>query len=118
MLLQSIATYSSYLDRLSSLFMDIGRSAPRYQAMALLCPQSRQLRDYLAEYFIVVVSFCHQIWKFAHKSALNKFVSTLSDSDLKVYQSDLESWAKTIKEEMNLLMAQKVNKRRPRYCWD
>ncbi|KAF1813213.1 hypothetical protein P152DRAFT_506869 [Eremomyces bilateralis CBS 781.70] len=105
----SMATYSSYLDKLSSLFMDIGRSAPRYQIMALLYPQSKRLQASLAEYYIVVVGFCHQIWKFAQKSAITKFVSALSDSDVRTDQSNLESWANTIKEEVNLLMAKKVH---------
>jgi len=109
MLLQSIATYSSYMDKLSSLFMDIGRSAPRYQTMALLYPQSKRFQANLVEYFIVVVGFCHQIWKFAQKSAINRFVSALSDSDLRTYQSNLENWANAIKDEANLLMAKKVH---------
>src|SRR5215469_1776510 len=97
------------MDKLSSLFMDIGRSAPRYQTMALLYPQSKRLQTNLAEYFIVVVGFCHQIWKFAQKSAINRFVSALGDSDLRTYQSNLENWANAIKEEANLLMTKKVH---------
>jgi hypothetical protein len=87
--------------------MDIGRCAPRYQKMALLYPQSKQLQACLTEYFIVVVGFCHQIWKFVNKSVLNRFISTLSD--LKEHQSNVESWAKAIKEEVNLLITQNLN---------
>ncbi|KAF2668424.1 hypothetical protein BT63DRAFT_354509, partial [Microthyrium microscopicum] len=106
LLVCSIATYSSYMDKLSTIFMDLGRSAPRHQAMALLYPQSKRLQADLTEYFVVVVDFCHQIWKFSQKSSINKFVSALGDSDLKTYQSKLESWAKSIKEEIQFLMAQ------------
>jgi ankyrin repeat domain-containing protein 50 len=34
--------------------------------------------------------------------------STLSDSDMKTYQSELDLWANTIKEEVNVLMAKKI----------
>ena len=107
--LKSIATYSSYLDKLSNLFMDIGRSAPRYQTMALLYPQSKRLQADLAEYFVVAVSFCHQIWKFAQKAAISKFLSALSDADLRTYQSNFEKWANAIKEEVNILMAKQAH---------
>jgi len=91
--------------------MNIGRSAPRYERMALLYPHSIRLQSHLAEYFVVVVSFCHQIWKFAQKPALSKFVSALGDFDLKTYQSDMENWANAIKEEVSMLMAQEVHEK-------
>jgi ankyrin repeat domain-containing protein 50 len=100
MSLKSVAAYSSHLDKLSSIFMDIGRSAPRHESIALLYPYSKRLQSNLAEYFVMVVGFCQQIWK---------FVSALSDSELKAYQSDLKTWANAIREEVNILMAQKIN---------
>ena len=90
--------------------MDIGRTAPRHQAMALLYPRSKQLQAYLTEYFVIIVGFCHHIWKFAQKSAINRFVSSLSDSDLRTCQSKLESWSNAIREEMSLLVAKKTHK--------
>ena len=88
--------------------MTVGRSAPRYQMMALLYPRSKNLQSHLSEYFIVVVRLCHQLLKFTQKSIFGQFASTLSDSDIKTYQSELELWANTIKEEVNLLMAKKI----------
>jgi ankyrin repeat domain-containing protein 50 len=89
--------------------MTVGRSAPRYQMMALLYSQSKNLQSHLSEYFIVVVRLCHQLLKFSQKSTLGQFVSTLSDYDIKTYQSELDLWANTIKEEANLLMAKKID---------
>src|ERR1700761_5883207 len=89
--------------------MAVGRSAPRYQAMALLYPQSKDLQSHLFEYFIEVVGVCHQLLKFTQKSAFGQFATTLSDSDLKTYQSKLDLWANTIKDEMSLLMAKRIN---------
>jgi ankyrin repeat domain-containing protein 50 len=88
--------------------MTVGRLAPRYQMMALLYPRSKNLQSHLSEYFIVVVRLCHQLLKFTQKSIFGQFASTLSDSDMKIYQSELDLWANTIKEEVNLLMAKKI----------
>lgn len=90
------------------LFMKVGRSAPRFESMALLYPRSRDLQSSLCEYFIVVVHLCHEILQFTRKSSLKKFGSSLSDSNLAKYQSDLESWGSTIKEEVGLLMAARI----------
>src|SRR5215469_2463941 len=88
--------------------MSVGRSAPRYEKMALLYPQSKNLQSYLSEYFIVVVQLCHQMLKFTQKSTFGQLASTLSDSDLKTYQSQFDRWANMIKEDVTLLMAQKI----------
>jgi ankyrin repeat domain-containing protein 50 len=88
--------------------MTVGRSAPRYQMMALFYPRSKNLQSHLSEYFIVVVRLCHQLLKFTQKSTLGQLASSLSDSDMKTYQSELDFWANSIKEEVNLLMGQKI----------
>jgi len=88
--------------------MAAGRSAPRYQRMALLYPRSKNLQSYLPEYFIVVVRLCHQLLKFTQKSTLGQYASSLSDSDIKTYQSELDLWANATKEEVSLLMAKTI----------
>ena len=62
----------------------------------------------MSEYFIVVVRFCHQLLLFTQKSNLRRLISPLGEPDLKTYQSDFELWANSIKEEVQLLMAQGV----------
>jgi hypothetical protein len=84
--------------------MAAGRSAPRYQMMALLYPRSDNLQSCLHEYFIVVVRLCHQLLKFTLKSTLGQYVSSLSNLDT-MYQSQLDFWANAIKEEVSLVMA-------------
>jgi hypothetical protein len=103
-----MVTSTSYLEKLSVLFMAAGRSAPRYQRMALLYPLSKSLQSSLSEYFIVVVRLCHQLLKFTQKSILGQLVSSLSDLDTKTYQSELDLWANSVKEEVNLLTGQKI----------
>lgn len=68
---------------MSTLIMNIGRSAPRFENLALLYPRSRDLRISLDEYFIVAVHLCHDILKFTRKTTLGKVGSSLSDSNLK-----------------------------------
>ncbi|EJT68933.1 hypothetical protein GGTG_13522, partial [Gaeumannomyces tritici R3-111a-1] len=108
MTLLLVVNFHSYFEKLSDLFMAIGRSSPRYQMMALLYPRSERLQSYLCEYFIVVVRLCHQHLKLIQKSTLGQLMSFISDSDLKTYQSDTDSWASLIKEEVNALMAKDV----------
>lgn len=100
--------FPSYMQSLSLLFMNVGRSAPRFECMALLYPHSRDLQASLFEYFIVVVQLCHAILKFANKSGLKKFGTSLCDSNLTKYQTDLESWGNAIKDEVGLLMAMRL----------
>ena len=47
--------------------------------------------------------------KFARKSTFSKLGSTVNDSDVRELQAELNSWAKSIKEEVDLLLAQKID---------
>ncbi|PZD35045.1 Arp, Ankyrin repeat protein [Pyrenophora tritici-repentis] len=106
MSLLSIVNLSNYIDKLSSLFMDVGRSAPRYQAIALLYPRSTKLQSHLSEYFIVVVSLCRYLFNFGQKSTVQQFASSLSDAHLKTFQADLDKWATSIKGQIDVNEAQ------------
>jgi ankyrin repeat protein/DNA replication protein DnaC len=103
---QSIVNLSTYIEKLSSLFMDVGRSAPRYQKIALLYPRSRKLQSYLSEYFIVVVGLCHYLFKFGRKSTVKQLASSLSDAHLETFRADLGRWAVSIKEHMDVSEAE------------
>ncbi|KAJ5161239.1 hypothetical protein N7492_006631 [Penicillium capsulatum] len=105
---QLILKFSSYFEKVSSLFMAIGRSAPRYERIGLLYPRSKDPQSSLFEYFIVVVRLCHQMVKFTRKSTLGKLGTTINDPELSSYQSQLETWSQAIKDEMNYLMAQRI----------
>lgn len=83
--------------------MHAGRLAPRYERMALLYPRSADLQSYLSEFFIVIVRLCHKVFKFTQKRALGQLISTLTDSDMQSYESELERWACSIRDEVSLL---------------
>lgn len=99
---QSIFSFSSCLEKVSNLLMVVGRSAPRYEKMALLYPRSKSLQSHLSEYFIVVVRLCHHLLKLTKKSALERLVPFPSNFDTN-YQEELEQWASSIREEVSLL---------------
>ncbi|KAJ6006177.1 hypothetical protein N7451_004121 [Penicillium sp. IBT 35674x] len=98
----------SYLERLSTLFMIAGRSAPRYEKMALLYPRSKHLQSYMCDYFITLVQVCHKILRFTQKSTFGQLKAALNEGELHSFQLNLERWAANIKEEVTLLMADKI----------
>lgn len=103
---------STHADKLSSLFMNIGRSAPHQEAIALVYPRSAKLRSYLAEYYIVVVNLCRYLFEFGQKSAVQQFASSLKVSYLETIQAGLERWASSIKEQMALNEVQESSQSR------
>lgn len=55
----------------------------------------------------MIVRLCHQVLKLSKKPILVQLlVLFLSDSEIKNYQSELERWANSIKEEVNLLIGE------------
>ncbi|KAJ6106657.1 hypothetical protein N7512_010174 [Penicillium capsulatum] len=101
---QLMTNFCSHLERLSILFMNVGRSAPRIERIALLYSRSGELQSHVYEYFIVVVGLCHEMLKFTKKSAIMKFGAALSDSRLEKYKSDLDSLGNAIEDEARALM--------------
>lgn len=88
--------------------MVAGRSAPRYEKMALLYPRSKNLQSYMCDYFITLVQICHKILKFTLKSTIGQLTAALNEGELNSFQYDLERWAANIKEEVTMLMAEKI----------
>ena len=108
MSLKLLVNLSSYLEKLSSLLMVAGRSAPRYQSIAVLYTRSTHLQSYLSEYYLVVVSLCHKLLKFTQRSTVCQLGAALGSLDINIYQAELERWASAIKEEMSILMAENI----------
>ena len=76
------SAFSSYFDQLSTLFMRIGRTCPRYQDFGLLYPESKRLQSALCEYFVVIVHLCKRTVLFLKKP----FWSQLSFSIVKPFE--------------------------------
>jgi hypothetical protein len=95
--------FSTHLEKLSSVFMVAGRSAPRYQALASIHLQSKALQNHVAEYFIIVVQLCHHMLKFTKKSSIGQIASSLGDATFKGFEDRLQLWGNSIKEEVLVL---------------
>ncbi|KAH8881558.1 hypothetical protein GQ53DRAFT_667454, partial [Thozetella sp. PMI_491] len=109
-----LVNFSSHFEKLSMLFMTVGRSAPRYQSMALLYTQSKNLQSHLSEYLLVVVRLCHKLLRSTQQPMFKRVMSLISESELKSFQSDFDLWASAIKEEMELLTTQEIKKQSSR----
>ncbi|OIW23631.1 hypothetical protein CONLIGDRAFT_585685, partial [Coniochaeta ligniaria NRRL 30616] len=114
MTLLTVVNFSSYLEKLSALLMNVGRSAPRYELLHQLYPRSKPLRSHLSEYFIVIVRICHRLLKMTKKSTFGQLLTFPSDADLKAHESELEGISSLIKEEVTLLMGQEVREQNSR----
>ncbi|GAB1318907.1 NACHT domain-containing protein [Madurella fahalii] len=114
MTLLSLVNFSSCLEKMSTLFMTVGRSAPRYEKMALLYPRSEALQSHLSEYFIVIIRLCHRLLGLTKKSIWGQVLSLPNDPDVQDCASELERWACSIKDEVNLLMCQSMEEQNSR----
>lgn len=72
----------------------------------MLYPRSAKLQAAMNEYFIVVVELCHYLFKFGKKSTVQQFTSALNNSHLIAFQTSLDRWSVSIKEEIHLLETQ------------
>ncbi|KAL3441705.1 hypothetical protein BJX65DRAFT_313525 [Aspergillus insuetus] len=106
--LLTVVKRSAYFERLSSMLMAGGRSAPRNQIMGAIYPQSVRLRESMTECFIVIVQLCHYMLKLSRKTGFGQWLATLVDSKLAVFESDLGRWATSTKEEVRIPMTQQV----------
>ena len=55
---QLISNYTSYFERLSHLFMKVGRDCPKYTQFGALYPSSSKLQKALCDYYAVIVRLC------------------------------------------------------------
>jgi hypothetical protein len=93
---------------MSLVFMEIGRSSPRHQELALIYAQSKSLQAYISEYYIVVVEFCHEMLRFTQRSVFRQLTTALGGDLIRKTQSDLDDWGGKIKDEMLLLIAKRT----------
>ncbi|KAK5651673.1 hypothetical protein OQA88_11739 [Cercophora sp. LCS_1] len=107
--LVTLSAIGSYRENASKLFMEIGRSAPRHNSLAILYPRSKRLQNAVCEYFILVVEICRKLLHEAAKNTLRAWVSAVfADHALKEMKHDLEQWAQTIDREVAFLMTETV----------
>lgn len=106
--LQLATNHASFLEKLSTLFMEIGRSAPRYQELVLVYHRSSDVQKRICEYFVTLVQMCTKAVQFTRRNRLNRLlVTTLRsfDSEFGDYTQKLAALGNGIKEEVMFLSA-------------
>ena len=88
--------------------MKVGRSSPRNEKIALVYPHSRVLQGSLLEYFTTVIQLCHRIVNMTRISHFGQAKVALAEHDLKSFQSRLEKWSHSIKDEVADLLILRV----------
>ncbi|KAK5991306.1 Ankyrin repeat and KH domain-containing protein mask [Cladobotryum mycophilum] len=112
MTLVSFVALSSFLDKISSILMMIGCSAPLHENMALLFPHSKNLWPYILEYCTIVVKLCHHLLAFTGKGLVQQLAMSVKDMELDLYQSELKKWSKLIDREASVLMCSTLLKQK------
>lgn len=105
---QLTTNHASFLEKLSTLFMEVGRSAPRYQELALVYHRSSDLQKRICEYFVSLVQLCTKAVQFTRRNGLNRLlVTTLGsfDSEFGDYAQKLGALGNSIKEQVMVLSA-------------
>ncbi|KAK0640719.1 hypothetical protein B0T16DRAFT_201580 [Cercophora newfieldiana] len=109
--LVTLGAINSYRENASKLFMEIGRSAPRHDALTVLYPQSKRLQDAVWEYFIIVVQLCQNLLQNSTKNRLRALATAVfADHALKAMKHDLAEWAQAIDREVAYSLSESVNK--------
>ncbi|KAH7414119.1 hypothetical protein DE146DRAFT_627191 [Phaeosphaeria sp. MPI-PUGE-AT-0046c] len=104
----AMTRFSTLLETMSVIFMEIGRRSPRHQELALMYPRSKRLQADVNEYFIVVVRFCQDIFRFTQRSLFSKMTTALGRDQIQLVQSELDRWAHEIGQEVYMLIAKRL----------
>ncbi|KAG7293254.1 hypothetical protein NEMBOFW57_003300 [Staphylotrichum longicolle] len=99
----------SLREKVSELFRDLGRTAPRHEQLSVLYPRSKRLQADLTEYFILLVQLCQKLFQSSTLARIAAHVKlALSDPELKNLKEQLDRWALSIDREVTLLIATRV----------
>ncbi|KAF5985426.1 nucleoside phosphorylase [Fusarium bulbicola] len=101
-----IVRFTLELEKISEMFMNTGRSAPRYMEIGFFYSSSMRLRSSFQEYFVTAVHICHYLVNSLRRSVLADTLFSSTDSILRGYESDLQKWAVVVKEELPTIQGQ------------
>lgn len=106
---QIMTGYASYREKVSEIFLEVGRTAPRHAELACIYPGKGRLHSAMMEYSIVVVELCKSLF---HPSPLQRFTTSLktaiADPQLQKIKSSLATWSKEISEEVIVLQSRRL----------
>lgn len=110
--MQVASTFESYFDALSTMLMNVGQSAPRYEKYAILYPASASLRQELCNYFSVVIDFCKAAVLFVRKPVIFQALDALRkpfNDEFGKFQKDLVRFCDAVRDEVSLAAKQQQN---------
>lgn len=101
--------YASYREKVSEIFLEVGRTAPRHAEMASIYPGRGRLHSAMMEYSILVVELCQSLFQ---TSSLQRFTTSLktalTDPQLQKFKGSLAIWSREINEEVTLLQSRRL----------
>ncbi|MCJ1229129.1 hypothetical protein MMC12_005794, partial [Toensbergia leucococca] len=103
--LLAVKNVTSYFDKLSMLFMSIGRTSPRFNQFGLLYSTSPGLQKALCDYYAVIVHLCKHVIEFTQKPAFSQISSAFLkpfDVEFAPFQGQLQSLSQAIRDETSL----------------
>ena len=109
---QTATRFSTYLEELSSLLMEVGSSAPRYHEMVALHPKSRLLPTLGLEYFILIVQLCREAVTICNNSVVRQLQTFFKSGTIENYRHSLLKSSNSIQEQLTLEEARENSKMR------
>ncbi|KAF2670549.1 hypothetical protein BT63DRAFT_356449, partial [Microthyrium microscopicum] len=106
--IMALVSTNSFFEEVSEMIMSIGRSSPRHEMIALLHPDSKELKRCVLEYFIQVVILFQKLIEFVQKSKLGQLASTIGSKDMKALHSSVEFWTNEIQREAGALQMRTI----------
>ena len=104
--------FESYFDALSTILMNVGQSAPRYEKYALLYPASTSLRQELCNYFSVVIDLCRSAVLFIRKPFVSQALHAPRkpfDDEFGKFGKDLVKFGEAVRDEISLAAKEQQN---------
>ena len=104
--------YASYREKVSEVFLEVGRSAPRHAELASIYPGAVRLHSAMMEYSIVIVELCHSLFQLSplHRVTAS-FKTVLTDPQLQKIKGSLTDWSREIKDEVVLLQSRRIEEK-------
>ncbi|KAL9122299.1 MAG: hypothetical protein Q9187_001147 [Circinaria calcarea] len=101
--------FTSFFDKLSTLFMNIGSTCPRFTQFGLLYPSSIGLQRALCDYYAIIIQLCKRSIEFSRKPGLSQFATTFLspfEAQFGKFIKDLESFGQVVRDEISLASKQ------------
>ncbi|SPN98693.1 uncharacterized protein DNG_01737 [Cephalotrichum gorgonifer] len=106
--LEVVIGHLALFERLSRLWMTLGRLSTIYDDIVALYPAARDLQDLMCEYLIVVVELCKRVTIFTSRRTIFQLTSQLTSSvegELRDFEASLKAWGVLIEQKVNFLRA-------------